>query len=175
MTHPLVDLAREAIWHYLTTGEYLDVRGRPGDSPPCGLFVSLHDRPLPGEVEGGLRGCRGSIRPYSQTLYQEVVRQSINSAVDDPRCPSVTLDEVDDIDITVYLLGPHEQVQGEDALDPSRYGVIVEASGGRRALLLPGIPGIETATQQVDLTRRKAFIEGDEPIKLYRFEAEILK
>jgi AMMECR1 domain-containing protein len=108
-------------------------------------------------------------------LYQEVVRQAINSAVDDPRCPSVALDEVDDVEITVYLLSPHEPVQGEGELDPSRYGVIVEASGGRRALLLPGIPGIETAAQQVELTRRKAFIGAAEPVKLYRFEAEILK
>jgi AMMECR1 domain-containing protein len=175
MTHPLVDLAREAIRHYLATGEYLDVRDRPGDGPPCGLFVSLHDRPRPGDVEGGLRGCRGSIQPYARTLYAEVVRQAINSAVDDPRCRSVTLDEVDDIQITVYLLSPYEPVQGEDELDPSRYGVILEASGGRRALLLPGIPGIQTAAQQVELTRRKAFIDAHEPVKLYRFEAEILK
>lgn len=175
MAHPLVDLAREAIRHYLATGEALDVRGRPGDGPPRGLFVSLHDRPLPGETEGDLRGCRGSIWPHSQTLYQEVVRQAINSAVDDPRCLSVALDEVDDVDITVYLLSPHEPVHGEDELDPARYGVIVEASGGRRALLLPGIPGIETAAYQVELTRRKAFIGTGEPVKLYRFEAEILK
>ena len=175
MTHPLVDLARKAVRHFLATGEYLDVRGWPGDVPACGLFVSLHDRPRPGEVEGDLRGCRGSIRPLAGTLYEEVVRQAINSAVDDPRCPSVALDEVDDIDITVYLLSPYEQVQGEDDLDPSRYGVIVEAGGGRRALLLPGIPGIETAAQQVVLTRRKALIGVDEPVKLYRFEAEILK
>jgi AMMECR1 domain-containing protein len=126
-------------------------------------------------VEGDLRGCRGSIRPFSQTLYQEVVRQAINSAVDDPRCPSVTLDEVDDVDITVYLLSPYEPVHGVAKLDPARYGVIVEASDGRRALLLPGIPGIDTAAQQVDLTRRKACIGVDEPVKLYRFEAEILK
>lgn len=175
MSHPLVDLAREAIRHYLETGEYLDVSDRPGDGPAMGVFVSLHDPPKPGEVEGRLRGCRGSIRPLGPTLYAEVVRQAVNSAVDDPRCEPVWLDEVDDIDITVYLLKPYEPVESLDELDPKRYGVIVEGSGGRRALLLPGIPGIETAAEQVYLTKRKAFIAPDEPVKLYRFEAEILK
>ena len=133
MRHTLIDLAREAIRHYLTTGEYLDVSGMPGDGPACGLFVSLHDQPQPGEIEGDLRGCRGSIRPFSPTLYAEVVRQAVNSAVDDPRCPSVEVDEVDDIAITVYLLKPQERVHGLDELDPARYGVIVEGSGGREA------------------------------------------
>jgi AMMECR1 domain-containing protein len=110
MTHPLIDLAREAIRHYLATGEYLDVSDMPGDGPPCGLFVSLHDQPQPGEVEGDLRGCRGSIRPYGRTLYAEVVQEAVNSAVDDPRCPSIRPDEVDDIAITVYLLKPQEEV-----------------------------------------------------------------
>jgi hypothetical protein len=159
----------------LETGETLDVSKRPGDGPACGLFVSIHDSPRPGEVEGDLRGCRGSIRPMSSSLYAEVVRQAIFSAVDDPRCPSVELEEVDDVDITVYLLKPQERVHGLEELDPAHYGVIVEGSSGRRALLLPGIPGIETAEEQVYVTKRKAFIRVDEAVKLYRFEAEVLK
>jgi AMMECR1 domain-containing protein len=153
----------------------LDVSNLPSDRPACGLFVSLHDQPRPGEIEGDLRGCRGSIRPFSATLYTEVVRQAVNSAVDDPRCPSVELDEVEGIAITVYLLKPQERVHSLDELDPARYGVIVEGSSGRRALLLPGIPGIETAEDQVYLTKRKASIRANEPVKLYRFEADVLK
>ena len=175
MSHPLVDLAREAIREYLRSGEYLDVSRRPGDGPPQGLFVSLHDAPDPGEVEGRLRGCRGSIRPLGPTLYAEVVRQAVNSAVDDPRCPSVLPGEVDGLDITVYLLGRYEPVQGVAEMDPARYGIIVEATGGRRALLLPGIPGIDSAAEQLHLTKRKAFIEPEEPVTIYRFEAKVLK
>lgn len=175
MSHPLVDLAREAIHHYLTTGEYLDVSDRPDDRPAQALFVSLHDRPEPGEEEGRLRGCRGSLRPFGSTLCAEIVRQAINSATDDPRCEHLWPEEVDDVNITIYLLGPSEQVDNLDALSPDRYGVIVEGSGGRRALLLPGIPGIATANEQVYWTKRKALIAPDEPVKLYRFEAEVLK
>ena len=82
---------------------------------------------------------------------------------------------MDEIEIIVYLLEPEEQVHSLDELDPARYGVIVEGSGGRRALLLPAIPGIETAEEQVYLTKRKAFIRPSEAVKLYRFEAEILR
>jgi hypothetical protein len=175
MPHPLIDLAREAIRYYLETGEYLDVTDLPGDGPACGLFVSLHDQPKPGEVEGDLRGCRGSIRPYSSTLYAEVVQEAVNSAVDDPRCPSIESDEVDDIAITVYLLKPQEEVHSLDELDPARYGILVEGESGRRALLLPGIPGIESAEEQVYLTKRKAYMHPDEPVTIYRFEADVLK
>jgi AMMECR1 domain-containing protein len=173
MSHPLVDLARAAIHHYLKTGDYLDVAQMPGDRPPPGLFVSLHDRPGPDDVEGRLRGCRGSIQPFGDSLYAEIVRQAVNSAVDDPRCESIRPEEVDDLDITLYLLGPHQEVNDLKDLDPTRYGVIVEGSGQRRALLLPGIPGIDTAEEQVYLARRKAFIGRDESISIYRFQAEI--
>jgi AMMECR1 domain-containing protein len=175
MSHPLIDLAREAIRYYLATGEYLDVSELPGDGPAGGLFVSLHDQPQPGEVEGDLRGCRGSIHPFGPTLYAEIVRQAVNSAVDDPRCPSVEPEEVDDIAITVYLLKPAEPVHSLGELDPARYGILVEGESGRRALLLPGIPGIETAAEQVYLTRRKAYMHPDEPVTIYRFEADVLK
>lgn len=175
MSHSLVNLAREAIRYYLATGDYLEVNHLPGDGPPQALFVSLHDRAEPGQEEGRLRGCRGSIHPTGPTLFAELVRQAVNAAVDDPRCESIWPDEADEIDITVYLLGPLETVDRVDQLDPARYGVLVEGMGGRRALLLPGIPGIESGAQQVQLTRRKAFIGPDERVTLRRFEAEVLK
>jgi len=60
-----------------------------------------------------------------------------------------------------------------EELDPSVYGVIVEdKTGGRRGLLLPDIPGIENAEQQVEIAARKAGIARNEPIQLYRFKVE---
>jgi AMMECR1 domain-containing protein len=60
-----------------------------------------------------------------------------------------------------------------DDLDPSAYGVIVEdKTGGRRGLLLPDIPGIDNAQQQVEIAARKAGIARDEPVRLYRFKVE---
>lgn len=171
MEHPYVTLARDAIRHHLTTGRLIAVE--PDDTPAQGVFVSLHDPAPTGETEGPLRGCVGSIVPTEPSLRAEIVRQAVNAASSDPRFPPVR--DVDSLDITVYLLGPPVAVESIDDLDPSRYGVIVEDRRGRRALLLPAIPGIETAKDQVDIARRKAFIGAGEPLRLYRFEAEILE
>lgn len=172
--HPFVALAREAIRHYLATGEFLDARPEPGDPPLSGVFVSLHDEAAPGQVEGRLRGCIGSVQPRDGSLRSEVVRLAVAAATSDPRFAPLQSREVDDLDVTVYLLGDPETIAGLDDLDPSRYGVIIDGSGGRTGLLLPAIPGISTASEQVDIARRKASISPDDPIRLSRFEAEII-
>ncbi|NOY56404.1 MAG: AmmeMemoRadiSam system protein A [Actinobacteria bacterium] len=164
-------MARDAIRHYLATGKLLDVSGRPDDRPAQGVFVSLHEH---GADEGGLRGCVGSIVPSQPSLCAEIVHQAVNAATSDPRFPPIRAEDVDDLQVTVYLLDPPVPVDSIDDLDPSRYGIIVESRTGRRALLLPAIPGIVTARQQVEVTKRKAFIGENEPVRLYRFEAEIL-
>ena len=58
-------------------------------------------------------------------------------------------------------------------LDSNVFGVIVEdESGSRRGLLLPDIPGITDAKQQVEIAARKGGIDPGEPIKLWRFRVE---
>jgi AMMECR1 domain-containing protein len=58
-------------------------------------------------------------------------------------------------------------------LDPAIYGVIVEDEAGfRRGLLLPDIPGVETAEEQVEIASRKAGIPRGVPVKLSRFRVE---
>ena len=171
MEHPYVTLAREAIRRYLVTGTLLDVSERPDDRPAQGVFVSLHDR---ADGEGRLRGCVGSIVPSQAGLCAEIVHQAVNAATSDPRFSPIRADDIDDLEVTVYLLEPPVAVDGIDKLDPSRYGVIVESRTGRRALLLPAIPGIVTARQQVEIAKRKAFIGENEPVRLFRFEAKIL-
>jgi AMMECR1 domain-containing protein len=82
--------------------------------------------------------------------------------------------EVDGLDVTVYLLDAAEPIDGTDQLDPAHYGVIVEGSGGRSGLLLPAIPGITTADQQVDIAMRKAGLSPGDPVRLSRFSARII-
>ena len=172
--HPYVVLAREDIKRYLTSGEIIDPPPEPGDPPPRGVFVSLHERTNPGGEEGPLRGCVGSIRPRERTLRREIARSAVAAAVSDPRFPPLRLDEVDGLDVTVYLLDEPVPVTGIDELDPERYGVVVEGPGGRTGLLLPSIPGIRDAAEQVEIAKRKAFLTADDPVRLYRFAATII-
>ena len=173
--HPLVALARDAIRYYLATGEFLDAPPEPGDPPPTGVFVSLHDDAAPGQVEGPLRGCLGSVRPQQGSLRSEIVRLAVAAATSDPRFAPLNPGEVDSLDVAVYLLADPEPIDDLDGLDPSRYGVIVDGPGGRTGLLLPAIPGISEASEQVDIARRKASISPTDPIRLSRFEAEIIR
>jgi len=172
--HAFVALARDAIRYYLATGEFLDPPSEPGDPPLSGVFVSLHDDAPPGQVEGRLRGCIGSVRPRNGSLRREIVRLAVAAATSDPRFAPLQPGEVDDLDVTVYLLADPEPIDGLDELDPSRYGVIVDGPGGRTGLLLPAIPGIAEAEDQVDIARRKASISPSDPVSLSRFEAEII-
>ncbi|MDJ0923229.1 MAG: AMMECR1 family protein [Acidimicrobiia bacterium] len=172
--HRYVALARKAIRHYLATGEILDPGSRRDDPPPCGVFVSLHQTPPPGEADGPLRGCVGSYRPRERTLGREIAQSAVAAAVSDPRFPPLAPGEVDDLHVTVYLLGETEPVENLDELDPARFGVLVEGPGGRTGLLLPALPGITTVAQQVDLVLKKASFSPYDPIRLYRFPATII-
>ena len=171
--HPYIAVARSAIAHYLATNEIPDPPALPGDPPPTGVFVSLHGAVAPGQVEGPLRGCIGSIRPREPSVRREIARSAVAAAVSDPRFPPLRPGEVDDLDVTVYLLGDPEPIDGPDDLDPLKFGVIVEGRG-RTGLLLPGIPSITTVEQQVDIAKQKAGLSPDDPVRLSRFSAEII-
>lgn len=172
--HRYVTLAKKAICHYLAHREVLDPEPHRDDPPPTGVFVSLHQPPPEGEVDGPLRGCVGSYRPRERTLSREIAHSAVAAAFSDPRFPPLTDGEVDDLHVTVYLLGETEPVDSLEDLDPATYGVLVKGPGGRTGLLLPALPGITTAAQQVDLVLKKAAFSRYDPIRLYRFPATII-
>ena len=82
---------------------------------------------------------------------------------------SVTPDELDQIVISVDVLTSPEPIGNMSDLDPKKYGVIVRSSG-KAGVLLPDLPGIDTAEEQVDIAMRKAGIGPGEPVDLFRFE-----
>jgi|SRR5215204_192648 len=116
-----------------------------------------------------LRGCIGTVEPEKSTLAEEVIANAIQAATRDPRFKPLSGNELSSLRYSVDVLGRLEPAGFED-LDPSVFGVVVtDISGSRRGLLLPAIESITTASQQVGVAARKAGIEADEPLKLYRF------
>ncbi len=172
--HPYVALARNAIRRRHQTGKSLPVPAEAGDPPPTGVFVSLHEPAPADQGEGALRGCIGSIEPRERTLRTEIARSAVAAAFSDPRFPPLSAGEIDRLDITVYVLGEPELVADESDLDPERYGVIVEGRG-RRGLLLPAIPRIDSAGTQLAIARQKAGLASTEPARIYRFTADVIK
>jgi AmmeMemoRadiSam system protein A/AmmeMemoRadiSam system protein B len=161
-------LARAAVETFIRKGEVI----QPPESmsqllsmrAPC--FVSLKT------LDGDLRGCIGTIEPVRETLAHEIISNAISAAMNDPRFEPVSEDELPNLRYSVDVLLPAEAAVFED-LDPKVFGVIVEdENGGRRGLLLPDIPGVDTAEQQVEIAARKADIPRGTPVKLSRFKVD---
>jgi len=161
-----VELARRAIRARVERGGPPEV---PGDEEldaalrrPAGTFVSL-------KRQGQLRGCIGTVEPTCDTAAEEVLHNAVRAATSDYRFPPVRAEELDELDVSVDVLGPPEQVRDPNDLDPRRYGVIVRC-GSRTGVLLPDLPGVDTAEEQVAIACRKAGLHPGQPdLQLYRF------
>lgn len=163
---PYVALARASVEGYVRTGRPI---ARPEGLPPelveqrAGVFVSLHE-------DGDLRGCIGTIEPATGSVADEIIRNAVAAAAEDPRFMPVRADELDALSYSVDVLFTPMPVASVDELDPSRYGVIV-TKGARRGLLLPNLEGVDTAAEQTAIAKRKAGIDPADPdVALERFE-----
>jgi hypothetical protein len=165
---PLVSLAKETVETFVREGKVLQPKElTPEMKKRAGVFVSIHKL-------GELRGCIGTFEPMYENVAQEISANAISSATRDPRFPPVAPSELKDLDYSVDVLSKPEPVEGEEQLDPKKYGVIVEA-GWRRGLLLPDLEGVDSVDQQIEICRMKAGIGSDEPVKLYRFKVKRYK
>lgn len=168
---PIVKLARKSIEHYLDTGKTPGVMKELQASllphqeelfnRIAGTFVSL-------KKHGQLRGCIGTIEPTQPTLAQEVVNNAISAAFKDPRFSPLEADELEEVTISVDILEKPEKIESISELNPQQYGVIV-SKGYKKGLLLPDLPGVDSAEEQVRIAKGKAGINADEDVELERF------
>lgn len=160
-----VRLARHSLETFVKTHQPAAL---PDDLPAellnrrAGAFVSLHK-------DGNLRGCIGTIAATCDTLAEEILQNAISACSRAPRFEPVKIEELDDIEYSVDVLGEAERVFDVKELDVKRYGVIVE-NGGRRGLLLPDLEGVDTVEEQIAIAKRKAGIRPEEKVALWRFE-----
>lgn len=128
---------------------------------PSACFVSI-------KKDGELRGCIGTLEPAEADLGHEIIRNALSAASGDPRFPAVIADEFDHLRLSVDVLSVPEDVPGPDALDCSRYGVIVSCEY-RRGVLLPDLEGVKTVENQLDIACQKAGISPSEEFAIQRF------
>lgn len=162
--HPFVELARKTIEDYVRTGS----RPAPAGTltadmqKRAGVFVSL-------KKKGELRGCIGTFMPCTPNLHEEIVRNALCAAREDPRFSPVQADELDEIAYSVDVLSEPERVESTADLDPRRYGVLV-VKKNRRGLLLPDLEGVDTVEYQLRIAKSKAGIDpSDADVEIYRF------
>jgi AmmeMemoRadiSam system protein A/AmmeMemoRadiSam system protein B len=161
-------LARRAVEAFATIGKTIDTPTDVSDllSARAGCFVSIKTR------DGELRGCIGTIDPVKDTLAEEIILNAIGSANSDPRFSPVRAEELPALKYSVDVLSPPEACTADD-LDPKLFGVIVEDEGGaHRGLLLPNLPSIDTASEQIEMASRKAGIPPHARLRLFRFRAD---
>lgn len=162
-------LARRNIENYFKTGKSLtadDINDKELLKDKMGVFVSL-------KIANDLRGCIGTIEATTDCIGEEILRNSLSAAFNDPRFSPLRKDELFDIDISVDLLHRADKCSF-DQLDPENYGVIV-THNRRRGLLLPNLEGVDTVEQQVSIALEKAGIKKDEPYEIERFKVERYK
>lgn len=162
---PYVKLARESLSTYLMTGKELDrlptYVTEEMKTQKRGVFVSL-------KKNGNLRGCIGTIFPTRDNLAWEIVRNSIEAGVNDPRFFPVEENELLDIDFSVDVLTEPEPSTKEE-LNPKIYGVIVQ-NREKRGLLLPDLEGVDTVEEQLAIALQKAGIKPSEKYSIQRFK-----
>lgn len=165
IAHAYVRLAQEAVENYVCHRQVTKPSGQtPEMLRRAAAFVSIRKF-------GDLRGCIGTVEPTYPDLGQEIVENAIAAATRDPRFEPVAENELAHLTYSVDILSPPERISGPEALDPRRYGVVVEI-GRRRGLLLPDLPGIDSVDEQVTIARTKGGILPGEAADLYRFQVE---
>ncbi len=162
---PYISLARLTIENYVKDGTVIRVpEGLPDEmlNKRAGAFVSLH-------IDGGLRGCIGTIAPVADNLAEEIISNAISASTRDPRFPPVREHELPFIEYNVDVLNEPEPISSPSELDVKKYGVIV-SKGMKRGLLLPDLDGVDTVSEQLSIAKQKAGIDvDDEDVKLERF------
>jgi len=164
-----IDLAKQTIETYIKTGKIISP---PTDLPKemlnkkAGVFVSLHLK------DGSLRGCIGTFFPTRPNIAQEIITNAISSATQDPRFPPVIIKELPKIIYSVDILSASKTVSKDILSDTKKYGLIISAQDGRRGLLLPDLPGVDTIEEQIKICRMKAGINPWEPVSYQIFTVE---
>ncbi|MBI4296672.1 MAG: AmmeMemoRadiSam system protein B [Chloroflexi bacterium] len=166
---PLVRLAKKTVETYVREGKVIEPPAEltPEMQQKAGVFVSIHKF-------DDLRGCIGTFEPTRKNIAQEVIANAIGSATKDPRFERITPDELVFLNYSVDVLTEPVAVTSKEALDPKKYGLIVEC-GWRRGLLLPDLEGVDTVDQQIGICCQKAGIRPNEVVKLYCFQVKRYK
>ena len=178
----LIKFARDNIEFFLQNDRKIPVTEEIKEKfkDKYGAFVTLN---MQGVSENSLRGCIGYIEP-TYSLYEVIHSVSINSAIEDPRFPSVALEEMENILIELSILTPPKLI---DINNPEDYynkivigrdGLIAER-GVRRGLLLPQVPVDHGRNWDVKTflshTCSKAWLDPDAwkdlATKIYSFQA----
>lgn len=178
----LIQFARANIKNYLKNDERIRIseKLREKFGEKYGAFITLNKTNKTGNP---LRGCIGYIEP-KYPLCETVHRVSVSAAIEDPRFPPISIEELENIVIEISILTPPKLIEVEDPqaylnkIEIGKHGLIVER-GMRRGLLLPQVPVDHGRNWDVktflEHTCQKAWLQADawkdKKTKIFKFRA----
>lgn len=167
----LINLARNAIGEKLGRKPApVDVHQTPNMEQKLGAFVTLHKK-------GSLRGCIGRFTS-DVSLSSTIEEMAQAAAFEDPRFPSLSPKEFEEIDLEISVLSPMTRVKKVDEIQVGRHGIFMQ-KGYKRGVLLPQVATENGWDRQTFLehTCHKAGMEPncwkDPETEIHIFSAEI--
>jgi AmmeMemoRadiSam system protein A len=137
---------------------------------PRGVFVTLR-------MGEDLRGCIGTLAPEGD-LPRTVPHFALSSALEDPRFPPLTADELSRCRIEISVLTPPRRLEDVEEIEVGRDGLILEVRG-RRGLLLPQVAtewGFDRARFLAEISKKAGLPPNawqDPDALLWSFQAEV--
>ena len=95
-----------------------------------GAFVTI-------KKNNNLRGCIGYVLPY-KPLFETIIEVAESAAMNDPRFPSVTIGEINELNIEISVLTVPEKIEDIEKIEVGKHGIILEKSFFK-GLLLPQV------------------------------------
>ncbi|SRR6266568_5083253 len=126
----LLHIAHDAILSLLEGRELSILTPSAHLSELRGAFTTLY-------LNGTLRGCVGYPAPLVP-LYRAVVETARAAAIDDPRFPPVTIEEVSRLRVSLSILSALQPITTEQIV-VGQHGLVI-SQGSQRGLLLPQVP-----------------------------------
>ncbi len=151
----LIKIARESITSAINSKAFPEYKINDAMlNTMCGAFVTLH-------TDGNLRGCIGNITAETP-LWETVRNMAVESALRDPRFPSVSPRELKNIDIEISVLSPLERIKNLDEIEVGKHGLFIK-KGFYQGLLLPQVATDYkwNKIQFLEQTCYKAGLSGD--------------
>ncbi len=94
-------------------------------------------------IDKKLRGCIGSLYPRD-SIYNDVINNSLLAAFKDPRFPPLQLNEINNLEIEISILGELKELHFKtehdiiNLLEPYKMGLVLE-HGYKRGTFLPQV------------------------------------
>ncbi|MCU7931188.1 MAG: AmmeMemoRadiSam system protein A [Candidatus Thiodiazotropha sp. (ex Codakia rugifera)] len=172
----LLDIAADSIRHGLKYGTPLSVAASDyseGLRAVRASFVTL-------QIGGNLRGCIGHLEAQ-MPIVEDVAENAFSAAFRDPRFPSLSTSEFNDLEIHISVLTPAEPLQfdsEEDLISKIRPAIdgLILVDGQHRGTFLPSVwESLPDTRSFLYHLKQKAGLPGEywsDSLKIFRYETE---